>query len=383
MKFIIFATLAVIVGAMARPQDTGGSLCSNGRSTANAQCCVWFDVLDNLQAGLYQGSRCGIDCNYNGYAESPVRKVIRIAFHDAIGISSSLTAAGQFGGGGADGSIISHSDVELTFAANGGLGATVDALRAVGLQHGVSFGDLIQFAAAVGESNCPGAPQLEFLAGRSNASQASPPGLVPGPADSVTTILSRMADGGLSADDTVDLLAAHSISSQENLNANIFRSPLDSTPQVLDSQFYIETSLKGTIQSGPNLGFAEVLSPIQGEFRMSADNNLARDPRTSCRWQEMATNNALVRTRHRAAMAKMAVLGFDLASLTDCSDVIPVPAALNALPSIPPGLTQGDLDNSCPTAPFPNLPVAPGPAITVAPAVTLIVQRVVAGLAEP
>ncbi|TFK27230.1 peroxidase [Coprinopsis marcescibilis] len=357
MKFAVFATLAVIVGALARPQDSPSG-CSNGRNAANPQCCVWFDVLDDLQAGFYQGAKC----------ESPVRKILRIVFHDSIGFSNSLTAAGQFGGGGADGSIIAHSNVELAFGANGGLTTTIEALRAVGLRHGVSYGDLIQFATAVGESNCVGAPRLEFLAGRSNSSQPSPPGLIPGPGNAVTAIINRMADAGLTADDTVDLLAAHSIAAQEGLNGNIFRSPLDSTPQVLDSQFYIETSLKGTIQSGPNLGFAEVRSPIQGEFRMKADADLARDPRTSCRWQEMATSNELVRIRHRAAMAKMSVLGFDRASLIDCSDVIPTPQSLNALPSIPAGLTQADFDNSCPDTPFPNLPVAPGPIPTLAAA---------------
>jgi cytochrome c peroxidase len=56
----------------------------------------------------------------------------------------------------------------------------------------------IQFAGAVGVSNCPGAPRLEFLLGRPKATAASPPGLVPEPQDSITSILARFADVGFS-----------------------------------------------------------------------------------------------------------------------------------------------------------------------------------------
>ncbi|KAF5326202.1 hypothetical protein D9611_000699 [Ephemerocybe angulata] len=117
-----------------------------------------------------------------------------------------------------DGSLIEHSDVELLFAANGGLGPTVEAQRTAALTHNVPFGDIVQFAAAVGVSNCAGAPRLEFMAGRPTTSQASPAGLVPGPGDTVDRILERMADAGFSADETVDLLASHSIAAQQGLN---------------------------------------------------------------------------------------------------------------------------------------------------------------------
>lgn len=79
----------------------------------------------------------------------------------------------------------------------------------------------IQFAAAAGLANCPGAPRLEFLAGRPFTSRPSPPNLVPGPNHSVDRILSRMADSGFSAIETVDLLASHSIAAQEGQNPSI------------------------------------------------------------------------------------------------------------------------------------------------------------------
>lgn len=76
----------------------------------------------------------------------------------------------------------------------------------------------IQFAGAVGVSNCLGGPRLQFLAGRSNDSQASPDNLVPGPGDSVDTILARMSDAGFSADEVVALLSSHSVAAQDHLD---------------------------------------------------------------------------------------------------------------------------------------------------------------------
>ena len=71
-------------------------------------------------------------------------------------------------------------------------------------------------------SNCQGSPRLEFLAGRPSNSQPSPPSLIPGPGNTVDAMLSRMADAGFSPEELVDLLAAHSLASQEGLNTAIF-----------------------------------------------------------------------------------------------------------------------------------------------------------------
>jgi hypothetical protein len=76
----------------------------------------------------------------------------------------------------------------------------------------------IQFAAAVSVRNCAGGPRIAFMAGRPNATQAAPDGLVPDPADSVTTMLARVADAGLTPEELVDLLAAHSIGVQEDID---------------------------------------------------------------------------------------------------------------------------------------------------------------------
>lgn len=76
----------------------------------------------------------------------------------------------------------------------------------------------IQFAGAVAVSNCAGGPRLQFLAGRSNHSQVSPPDLVPLPEDPVDKIFARMADAGFSPNELVDLLASHTVAAQDQIN---------------------------------------------------------------------------------------------------------------------------------------------------------------------
>ncbi|KAF6749876.1 peroxidase [Ephemerocybe angulata] len=335
---LISLITASLVLAGPAPHMVKRATCPQGQTVEDAKCCVWFDVLSDIQTNIFNNGKC----------ENGVHKSLRLAFHDAIGFSPSLEAGGSFGGGGADGSLIEHSDVELLFAANGGLGPTVEAQRTAALTHNVPFGDIVQFAAAVG----------------------LPAGLVPGPGDTVDRILERMADAGFSADETVDLLASHSIAAQQGLNTGIAGSPLDSTPDVFDSQFYIETLLKGVLNPGPTTGFAEVLSPIPGEFRMQSDFAIARDPRTACRWQALGADHALMSSAFRAAMVKLATLGNNRSTLVDCSSVIPTPASAPAPPTIPGGKTLDDIEGSCAATPFPSLPIAPGPTPTV-PAVAV------------
>lgn len=57
----------------------------------------------------------------------------------------------------------------------------------------VSFGDVIQFGAALGLTLCPGGPIVPFFAGRPNATAPSPPDLVALPDQSVTELLDRLA----------------------------------------------------------------------------------------------------------------------------------------------------------------------------------------------
>ncbi|TFK27218.1 heme peroxidase [Coprinopsis marcescibilis] len=366
MKIATFVALSVAAGVFATPAPQilapTLTICAPGEITRNAQiCCKWFKIGKEVQNELFNGGQCA--------------KGARRVLQDSLVASKLITETMQLtsthiSGGGADGSIIAHSNIETTFVPNRALGPTIEALRKIAIRNSVSFGDILNFANAMGLSNCPGAPRLQFLAGKSNSSQPSPPGLIPGPGNDVNTILNRMADAGFSASDTVDLLSAHTMASQEALNLNpaAARAPFDSTPAIFDSQFFIETLLKGRFFTPGGPGFGEVTSPLPGEFRMQSDFTIARDPRTSCRWQSMMADSNLMATRFRAAAAKLSVLGFEPKALTDCSDVIPTRVSIVRAPHIPAGLTNSDVEGFCAGTLPPNFPVAAGPLQTVAPA---------------
>ncbi|KAF7308768.1 Peroxidase [Mycena kentingensis (nom. inval.)] len=309
--------------------------CSNGRTAKSAQCCVWYDVLDDLQANLFEGGQCLEDAH----------DALRLSFHDAIGYSPALKSRGQFPGGGADGSIIAFSDVELTYGANDGLDEIVDDERKLADKYGVSYGDMIQFAAAVSVRNCPGGPLIPFLAGRPHAIKPAPEGLVPEAFDSVTKMINRVNDAGLTADELVDLLASHSIGQQETVNPSIKGTPFDSTPSVLDTNFFLETMLRGTLWPGDGPHKGEVRAPFIGRFRLQSDWALARDPRTSCRWQGYINDQPTMSSRFGVAMAKMALLGQKSSILTDCSEVIPPPTETAPKKAkLPEGKTVMDLE---------------------------------------
>lgn len=76
---------------------------------------------------------------------------------------------------------MTFSDIETNFHANNGVDEIVEEQRPFVAKHNMTAGDFIQFAGAVGVSNCPGAPRLQFLFGRPAAVAASPDLLVPEP----------------------------------------------------------------------------------------------------------------------------------------------------------------------------------------------------------
>ena len=51
--------------------------------TANAECCVLFPILEDIQENLFDGGECGEE----------VHESLRLTFHDAIGISRKNPAA--------------------------------------------------------------------------------------------------------------------------------------------------------------------------------------------------------------------------------------------------------------------------------------------------
>ncbi|KAJ7042915.1 manganese peroxidase 2 [Mycena alexandri] len=346
-----FISLATIRSAYGVPQRR--ATCPGGHTVANAACCAWFPVLEDILPNLFD-NECGDDAH----------AALRLSFHDAIGFSPSK------GGGGADGSIITFSSTELNYPANNGLDDAVVTQSPFIKAHNVTAGDFIQFAAAVSLSLCPGAPKVGFMMGRPVAKAAAPgpDGLVPEPFDNVNVILARMADaGGFTPTDVVALLASHSVAGADNVDPTIPGTPFDSTPALFDTQVFIEVQLRGTKFPGSDPGQGEVMSAVAGEMRLQSDHLIARDTATSCAWQSFAGNQAGMQSAFAKAFNKMAILGHSASSLIDCSDVIPAapPLPANAGPHLPAGQTQKNIEQACANSPFPTFTAQPGPATTV------------------
>ncbi|OJT02974.1 Manganese peroxidase 3 [Trametes pubescens] len=348
----LLAALQVAKGAFTRRV-----MCDTGQVTANAACCALFPILEDIQENLFNDGECGEE----------VRESLRLAFHDAIGISPLLEEMGEFGGGGADGSISIFADTETEYAANLGLDEIINAQAPLIARHTLPTADFIQFAAAIGVSNCAGAPRLDVFIGRTDATQAAPDRTVPQPFDTVNSIFARFADAGeFSPAQVVALLAAHTIATADHVDPTIPGTPLDTTPELFDTQFFVETLLRGTLFPGTSGNQGEVTSPLSDELRLQSDSLLARDPRTACEWQSFVNNQAKLQSAFKAAFGKLTVLGQDPNDFIDCSDVVPTPSASESNAHFPAGITHDDVQQSCPTSAFPSLPteiVAPDPFV--------------------
>ncbi|GJJ13033.1 manganese peroxidase [Clathrus columnatus] len=304
--------------------------------------------------------------------------IFNISLDDAIAFSQKLKEEGQvFPGGGADGSMLVFPDVEPNFSANLGISDSVDALLPFLAAHPqISAGDLIQFAGAVGISNCPGAPRLEFLLGRPNATAPAPDGLIPEPQSNVTSILERMSDGGsFSPDEVIALLASHTIARSDHVDPTIQAVPFDSTPFTFDTQIFLEVLLKGVGFPGTAGNVGEVESPLPigeglnvGEMRLQSDFALARDPRTACTWQGFVNEQEKMSSAFKTVMAKLAVIAQNTENFIDCSEVVPIPVpAVNKPATFPATKTRADIQQACLSSPFPNLQTDPGATETIIP----------------
>ncbi|KAJ7318349.1 putative versatile peroxidase [Mycena albidolilacea] len=317
MKFSTLSILSLVyattvLATPSFPSFPQRATCSNGRTASSATCCVWYNVLDDLQANVFD-HRC----------EEDAHDALRLSFHDAISYSPNLQRQGKFGGNGADGSVIKFFDIEMQDPANEGLETIVTAEKELADKYGVSYGDIIQFAGAVSVRNCLFGPRIAFMAGRPAATQAAPPGLIPAPFDNVTTMLARVGDAGLTPEELIDLLASHSVASQKIIDETIPHTPFDLTPEIFDNNFYREVLLTGLFTPGSTLHTGEVKSPFPNEFRLQSDFALARDVRTKSHWVSLSLNQLLMQSRFATAMAKMALIGQNSGILHDCSEVIP------------------------------------------------------------
>jgi hypothetical protein len=348
--FVLLAALATVSNAAL----TRRVVCPDGNTVTNAACCALFPVLEDIQANMLDFNECG----------DAAHTALRVSFHDAIGWSETDPSFGT----GADGSIFIFGETELSFDANLGIADAFNLETSFITKHNISVADFIQFSAAVSLTQCPGILRPTFMFGRVDAKSPAPEGTVPEPFQTVDAILARMADAGFTPAEVVALLASHSIAGADDIDPTIQGVPFDSTPSVFDTQFFVETQLRGTLFPGTGGNQGEVESPLAGELRLQSDSNFARDSATACLWQANVNNQAAMALSFQQAFAKMQVLGQDVSKMVDCSEVIPVPPPLSASAAqafFPPGLTIADIEQACASTPFPNLPTAPGSAETV------------------
>ncbi|GJE95279.1 lignin peroxidase precursor [Phanerochaete sordida] len=360
----LFAAISVVLSlsaVQAAVVKEKRAACSNGATVSDASCCAWFDVLDDIQQNLFQGAQCGAEAHES----------IRLVFHDSIAISPAMEAQGKFGGGGADGSIMIFDDIETAFHPNIGLDEIVNLQKPFVQKHGVTPGDFIAFAGAVALSNCPGAPQMNFFTGRAPATQAAPDGLVPEPFHTVDQIINRVNDAGEFDElELVWMLSAHSVAAVNDVDPTVQGLPFDSTPGIFDSQFFVETQLRGTAFPGSGGNQGEVESPLPGEIRLQSDHTIARDSRTACEWQSFVNNQSKLVSDFQFIFLALTQLGQNPDIMTDCSDVIPIskPAPNNTpgFSFFPAGKTMADVEQACAETPFPSLSTLPGPETSVA-----------------
>ncbi|KAH9483363.1 Versatile peroxidase VPL1 [Psilocybe cubensis] len=313
---------------------TKRALCPDGIHTAtNAACCNLFPVVKDITENLFE-NECG----------DGAHGALRLVFHDAIGISPTL------GGGGADGSIAVFNETELTFHANTGIDDVLDALGPFLIKHSdkVTPGDFIQLAGAVSLVQCNGAPRIPFLLGRAPPKAASPPDLVPEPFDSIPKILQRFKEVGFSPAEVVAVVGgSHSVAGADDIVPNLEGVPFDQTPDVFDTQIFVDVQLRGTMFPGNGTTEGEVETAVPGTVRLQSDHLLARDPATNCEWQSFVNNQAKMAKAFGDAVFKLSLLGQDPRKMIDCSEVIPKAIPFTGGPAtFPPGKTIKDIEQA-------------------------------------
>ena len=157
-----------------------------------------------------------------------------------------------------------------------------------------------------------------------------------------------MLDVGFQDFEVVWLLSAHTIGAADRVDDTIPRTPFDSTPGIFDTQFFIETQLRGQTFPGKPGIQGEVTSPLRGEMRLQSDHLLARDSRTACEWQSFTNDQEKFEETFPDVFNRLAVLGVDTSTLIDCSEVIPQPPPLPASsrPHFPAGKTHADIEQA-------------------------------------
>lgn len=289
-------------------QHVGTAIDNNVFTCRVSTCCVWDAVSADLTALFFDPVTQ--DCN------DDARAAIRLGFHDAASWSKKNEMAG-LPNGGADGSMLLFR--EDARPENNGLQDIVTKLTAVKAKHNVGAADLIQFAAQHATVTCPQGPRIAFFAGRIDANQSAPLGLVPDVHDSAQNLIDLFMDKTINAVDFAALLGAHTSAKQFHFDEAHAGESEDSTPGIWDTNFYNET-----LQ-------AEAPTNVT---RFPSDLVLSQSVNMTGPWKSFVGQQEKWNEAYAFAYTRIGLLGVNnIDSLIDCSGSLPphVPVAPSTL----------------------------------------------------
>lgn len=263
-------------------------------------CCIWKYIADDLKTVMTDGT---------GRCTQLASGAIRLGFHDAATWSK-----GTGNGGGADGSMLLAGECEARDE-NAGLGNICAQMRVWYDKYkgyGISMADLIQFSSNLGAVLCPIGPRVRTFVGRKDSSAQSPANLLPSPSGTADEIIALFADKTITPQMLIALLGAHSVSEQFVTFPAQAGAPQDSTPGVLDNEYY-----------------RDVLSrtPPSQVVRFVSDLNLAADSRTQVffgLYGDQEGGQQKWNTDYARAYIRLSLLGvYNINDMTECTKALP------------------------------------------------------------
>ncbi|KAJ6491960.1 heme peroxidase, partial [Mycena sanguinolenta] len=234
-----------------------------------------------------------------GRCTDSARAAVRLSFHDAGTFSWALKDAG-LPNGAADGSMI-WDPTEILRTENDGLQSIVSILSPLPARFNVTPGDLLHLA-------CPGGPRINVFIGRPMPKNVAPMGLLPSPDDSVPKLIARFEDMGFQVEDLMALVGAHTSGTQQFVDTTQANKSFDSTVDLWDVNFYNQTS---------------ALSTPEGVFKLNSDVNFSHNISTLFAFDKYIDNQPDWDADYRAAHLTMSLLGQDITTLTNCTELMP------------------------------------------------------------
>lgn len=269
--------------------SAGASASSGGQGGQGGCPAVWNDVVNELHGAFLE----------NGQCNELARQAIRAGFHDC----GTYTPAHQ-GQAGCDGSWILAQ--EYKNQENRGMSDIGDKYTEMLKKYKVGAGDLIQMGASTAVVTCPLGPVVPTFVGRTDRHTANPTGILPSPFDPAEKTIPLFEGYGLTSDDLVSLLGAHSTSEEEFVDPSKTgqASAQDSTPGTWDVKYYGET-IDGT-----------------APFPFESDKAIANNTKTAAKFKHFVNNQAGWNAGFASAMTKLASVGVT-DKLIDCTSALP------------------------------------------------------------